>query len=48
MEQSRKNVPCELLANGTTMTRAELMRHTLTRRHSAEWHDLAGEKLKLD
>jgi hypothetical protein len=25
------------------MTRAELMRHTLTR-----WHDLAGKKLKLD
>jgi hypothetical protein len=24
-----KNVPCELLANGTTMTRAELMRHAL-------------------
>ena len=30
MEQSHKNVPCELLANGTTMTRAELMRHALS------------------
>jgi len=25
-------VPCELLANGTIMTRTELMRHTLSQR----------------
>jgi hypothetical protein len=30
MEQSRKNVPCEQLANGTIITRAELMRHALS------------------
>jgi hypothetical protein len=45
MEQSRKNVPCELLANGTTMTRAELMRnaHLHRRANKNKERGLSGQ-----
>jgi hypothetical protein len=41
-----KNVPCELLANGTTMTRAELMRHALSQ--ALRRVHIGPKKLKLD
>src|SRR3974377_1421209 len=47
MEQSHKNVPCcELLANGITMTRAELMRHALSQ--ALRRVHIGPKKLKLD
>jgi hypothetical protein len=35
-----KNVPCELLANGTIMTRAELMRHAHLHRQQTKTRDI--------
>ena len=41
-----KNVSCELLANGTAMTRAELMRHALSQ--GLRSVHIGPKKLKLE